>query len=580
MGSILQCSLRCVQSLLEGMGGNAFWDGLSESLKGLVSPTAGVAVAGAAVTGGTPLLVPVAAGTGLVVGSLVLSHRSAVRDAKEKLRHDATLNILRKRTKATIDRFDDLDIAIKLTNQNFLIRLNELDELIDARRDDQRLKNLLETNESLFIALGKVIFDNHTQLTSLIINIEHDVAELGQDLNERLAAMHDSQRQLFGKVGSIRQTGEDTNRLVRSNSVQLDRIADSLMGMISEKDGQIDSLRAQLGNALRRIADAEQSGDAAAKRQLDELRAGGDPKLLGTFLDDQIAAQDKVTIELLRERAAVAYATGELDRAFQCLTSILGLEPNDFDAINRLGWVYQHRGDLPAAERQYNRVRELASRESTWFARATGNLGTLATNHGDLDVAERLHREALNLDRKLGRLDGQSRHIGNLGVIADKRGDRDAAEKLHREALEMDRNVGNLEGQARHLGNLGLVVRSRGDFDGAEVFFRESLEIYRALRQREGEASQLGHLAVIADERGDLDAAEDCFGKSLEIYTTLGKLLRQAAMLGNLGAIAETRKHFAEARQLLTQTRDLYAAAGSSDDAKRVQEWLDGLNAK
>ncbi|MBX3396765.1 MAG: hypothetical protein KF841_15515 [Phycisphaerae bacterium] len=228
MKSILQCSLRCVQGLLEGMGGNAFWDGLSESLKGLISPTAGVAVAGVAATPSAPLLLPMAAGTGLVVGSLVLSHRSAVRDAKEKLRHEATLKILRKRTKASIDRFDDLDIAIKLTNQNFLIRLNELEELIDAKDDDERLKTLLETNESLFIALDKVIVDNHSQLKSLITDIDRDVAELGQDLNERLAAMHESQRHLFGEVGSIKQTGEDTNQIARGNSAKLDQILAAL----------------------------------------------------------------------------------------------------------------------------------------------------------------------------------------------------------------------------------------------------------------------------------------------------------------------------------------------------------------
>jgi len=72
-----------------------------------------------------------------------------------------------------------------------------------------------------------------------------------------------------------------------------------------------------------------------------------------------------------------------------------------------------------------------------------GNLGIIYKNRGDLDVAERMHRKALEINEKLGRLEGMARVYGNLGTVFLELGDLDHAEQMHRTALEMAERLGS-----------------------------------------------------------------------------------------------------------------------------------------
>ncbi len=66
---------------------------------------------------------------------------------------------------------------------------------------------------------------------------------------------------------------------------------------------------------------------------------------------------------------------------------------------------------------------------------------------------------------------------GNLGNVLKVRGDLDGAEQMYRKALEIDERLGRLEGLANHYGNLGNVLQVRGDLDGAEQMYRKRLSI-------------------------------------------------------------------------------------------------------
>ena len=361
-------------------------------------------------------------------------------------------------------------------------------------------------------------------------------------------------------------------------------IVDRLMSQVSEKDHQIGSMRTQLEDAVRRLSAAGQSGDALAKKQLDDLRAGGDARLLGAFLDDQIARQAQATIELLRERAAIAHVTGEIDRAEHCLRSIIGMQPNDLDATNRLGNIYVLRGDLPAAEKQYRRLLELTSGQTaddeSWQAVAYGNLGNISKIRGDLDGAEAMLRKSLALEEKYGRLEGMADDYGNLGNLLKIRGDLDEAQAMHRKALAIDEKLGNLEGMASDYTNLGNILQARGDLDGAQAMQQKALAINEKLGWFEGMAINYGNLGAVLETRGDLDGAQAMHRKALAIDEKLGRLEGMAIAYANLGRISDLRKDFAEARRLWTLSRDLFAKLGAKPKVVQVQGWLDELAAQ
>ena len=98
---------------------------------------------------------------------------------------------------------------------------------------------------------------------------------------------------------------------------------------------------------------------------------------------------------------------------------------------------------------------------------------------GNLEHAERLYTERRSeIDRRLGKLEGQANNLGSLGNVAVLRGDLDAAEKLYRESLDIEANLGGLAGQATTLSNLGNIAKQRGDSDAARQLWSESRDLY------------------------------------------------------------------------------------------------------
>jgi hypothetical protein len=119
-------------------------------------------------------------------------------------------------------------------------------------------------------------------------------------------------------------------------------------------------------------------------------------------------------------------------------------------------------------------------------------LGFLHYALGDLDEAERLHRKALEIEEKLGRLEGMATQYGNLGVIYQTRGDLDEAERLHRKALEINEKLGRLEGMASQYGNLGLIYQMRGDLGGARQLWTKARDLYARIGMPRMEAKHQG----------------------------------------------------------------------------------------
>ena len=132
---------------------------------------------------------------------------------------------------------------------------------------------------------------------------------------------------------------------------------------------------------------------------------------------------------------------------------------------------------------------------------STGTWQILAQVRGDLDGAEQMHRKSLEIDERLGRLDGMASQYGNLGILlqlgviwtvpsrcigsrskstrgwgtwmawpastgtwasCSELGVMDGAEQMHRKSLEINERLGRLEGMATEYGNLGLVLLKLG----------------------------------------------------------------------------------------------------------------------
>jgi tetratricopeptide (TPR) repeat protein len=108
---------------------------------------------------------------------------------------------------------------------------------------------------------------------------------------------------------------------------------------------------------------------------------------------------------------------------------------------------------------------------------------------------------------------------------------------MFRKALEIDEKVGRLEGMANAYGNLGIVMRTRGDLDGAEGMFRTSLEIEEKLGRLDGMASDYGNLGAVMAQRGDLAAAREMWERSRDLFARLGAAHKVEQVQGWIDAL-------------------------------------------
>jgi len=350
---------------------------------------------------------------------------------------------------------------------NINVKLSIADRLHKHLWDSIRteLKKDLAADGRAYAALHLAFMGDVLAMLHTLVELPREQTQLTRELLEELRAQ--KERHVDPKARELAEHLTQTDpvraltlfqrfdQLSGKLDSQYQRVLGELATMHSKIDliigtltPELERLRTELEAAVRRAVEAEARGDTKAARALDKAREHGDRKALGAFLDQQLAEKQSNMIALLRERAAVAYVSGEIDRAKQCLEQILVTLPDDPDATNELGHIYQLRGNLDAAERQYRRLLELAPNDDEAKAAALGNPGLIYRTRGQVDQAEQFLRDALAINTQLGRLVGQASQLGNLGVIAKARGDLAEARRLWTEARDLFARVGARPQQA------------------------------------------------------------------------------------------------------------------------------------
>jgi tetratricopeptide (TPR) repeat protein len=270
--------------------------------------------------------------------------------------------------------------------------------------------------------------------------------------------------------------------------------------------------------------------------------------------------------ELAAERLAEHVWAAEGSEAF------VGVFVNDCEkALLNLGLLDTA---ISLSERALKVVKNGSEEEAV----VVGNLGLIYQTRGELDKAEQMHRKALEIEEKLGRLEGMAGQYGNLGAIYLRRGELDKAEQMLRKALEINEKLGRPEGMAIQYGNLGLIYKTRGELDKAEQMLKKSLEIEERLGRLEGMANQYGNLGLIYQGKGQLDEAEKMYLKVLKIEERLGRPESVANAYGNLGAIYKERGDIKKAREYWVKGRDLFVRIGMPIEVKLVEGLIEGLD--
>ncbi len=130
---------------------------------------------------------------------------------------------------------------------------------------------------------------------------------------------------------------------------------------------------------------------------------------------------------------------------------------------------------------------------------ALGDAESIPGSGGSLERAATHYNDALGLFRTEGHQRGVAVTLTNLGNLAWDRDELDLATDLHGEALVRYREFGDDRGIAWSLNNLGLLDRERGELARAFRLLNKALGLYVTIGDRNGIAEALEGLGSVVD---------------------------------------------------------------------------------
>jgi tetratricopeptide (TPR) repeat protein len=227
---------------------------------------------------------------------------------------------------------------------------------------------------------------------------------------------------------------------------------------------------------------------------------------------------------------------------------------------HNLAIMHHSRGELESAQRLYNESLEIKKRlgNQRGIASTLHQLGTLAQDEGEIEEARRLFNESLEIAKRLGHQKGIAIILHHLGMLAQDEGKVEEARRLYNESLEIEKRFGDESGIATTLHELGRLAQAQGKVEEARRLYNESLEIKKKLGDQSGIADTLNGLAVIVQAQGEVEEARRLFNESLEIEKRLGNQSGIAITLHNLGRLAEDENNSVEAARLFREALGIF----------------------
>lgn len=235
-------------------------------------------------------------------------------------------------------------------------------------------------------------------------------------------------------------------------------------------------------------------------------------------------------MDALHEWGSLLVLTGRNDQAIAAFTRMLraawsiGAKGKGAAALNRIGRVYQSRGQSLHASRAF--------------------------------------RRALELFRSGGDLRGVAATLDDLAQTLRIAGREDEAHELAQEALAIRRDNDDQRGEAVSLATLGAIEVTRGQLDRAEEYFTRALAIRQLIGDDPGTTQSYNQLGVVAFERGDIDTAASSWTEALARANKVGDRRLQSILLNNLGEAHLQTGALEQAAEMLTQAKALATKLG------------------
>lgn len=276
---------------------------------------------------------------------------------------------------------------------------------------------------------------------------------------------------------------------------------------------------------------------------------------IGELLDGPMRMQGLDQMEAVEEdiRAALDWCLRSPNEASserrECGYALLG-RMNTY--WYRFGYAAEARGWY---ERALSLVDSTDRADSLAVVDAIHGMGIMCLQLNDVEVGGRALERALDMARRLGDRDRESREANSLGIARREAGDVAGARALVELGLELGREIGSAHRVATALTNLAMLLVDEGDYDAAVKRGREAVaadlalddpwgvaidqtNLVLALLNAQGPEAAYDHLDQVADAvlaAGDPELSVDF----VESFASVGAALGQGELCASLLAAGD-----------------------------------------
>ncbi len=308
-----------------------------------------------------------------------------------------------------------------------------------------------------------------------------------------------------------------------------------------------------LGDVDGRSAEALEALDQAGT----EIAGRSDP---AAVVERGLLAAARTMAHFYRSEYADVIEHGE--RALALLRQADDREHEIADALERVGAAHQRLGHLDDAERCHREAGELGRRlgDALLEARARDQLALAIIHRGKLTEARDLLDRALAAYRAAGVPKFEGRALVNLGWANTQLGDLAAARDAYDEAIAQSDPLGARYTVMHALVGVGQVLARLGSFARARADLARGIAMAEAIGTKQRVAHGYLHLAELALLQGDASGARDLVARGTAVGEPIGDahtiregqptLARALIALGEIdGALAAGRRGLARSRE-------------------------------
>ncbi|WP_223269911.1 tetratricopeptide repeat protein [Nostoc sp. 'Peltigera membranacea cyanobiont' 213] len=303
----------------------------------------------------------------------------------------------------------------------------------------------------------------------------------------------------------------------------------------------------------------------------------------GVFYFQTVQSTQELAIEktIQSERILESLDLPERQERIDLLERLL-MEPSTdirtrINILKELGVVYRSIGEVQKAEDFLLKALKLTEEDEHLAgikASVLYELGWIYDDLGEWDKAIALYNQSLEINERIGNVQGKAATLHCLAIIYANKGDVDEAIALYNQSLEIEESIGDVQGKAATLHCLAIIYANKGDVDEAIALYNQSLEIKERIGNVQGKAATLHQLAGIYAKKGDVDEAIALFNQSLEIKERIGDVQGKAMTLWWLGHLAEQQGEYTKAISYLQPALEILQRL-KSPDAESVSASLD-----